>query len=243
MTMFPVWDARFPDPRIKACFFGAINVGRTAPDQERNRRACMTRLAQSDVPLITPFQYHSNVCLYTTSSTDAALEGDALVTDQPDLAIGVVTADCAPLLFAGQKEDGASLIGACHAGARGALKGVIQSTLAVMRTHGAKGINGFLGPCIHSDSYEVGPEFYEEFTTTDPVTVPCFVAQENGKYLFDLPRYVAHILRDEAVPFEQIMVDTYTNDDTCFSYRRATHRGEPDYGRQLSAIMISDAIP
>lgn len=242
MTTTAVWDVKFPDPRVRACYFGALNVSRTVPEHMDNRRICMAHLANEEIQLITPYQYHSDVCLYVDAVSDAIPEGDALVTDRPDLAVGVVTADCAPLLFAGAKADGSSIVGACHAGARGALKGVIQSTLAVMRERGAVEIKGFLGPCIHRDSYEVGPEFHEEFVAADSATRGCFTPH-GDKYLFDLPEYVAHILRAEAVPFEQVPVDTYANEAECFSYRRATHRAEPDYGRQLSAILISGATP
>lgn len=232
------WDVSFPDPRVRACFFGVLNVSVTVPEHIENRRACMAHLGDKDFQLITPYQYHSNVSLYTKLKLEEPPKGDALVTDQPCLAVGVVTADCAPLLFAGQKPDGAPVIGACHAGARGALKGVIQNTLQTMREQGAQGITAWLGPCIHAVSYEVGAEFYDEFTKTDPRTEGCFI-RENGQFWFDLPAYVDLILKAENVEYQALRIDTYASEADCFSYRRATHRGEPDYGRQLSAILIS----
>ncbi len=229
------WAADLSGP-VKGLFFGALNVSRTILENYDNRLLCLNKIGGKE--LVTPYQWHSADCVIVTEVPDAIPEGDALVTATPGLVIGVVTADCAPVLFSGATSDGRAVVGAAHAGARGALKGVLAATIRDMRTLGATHIQAAIGPCIHQKSYEVGPEFRDEFTATDPATAPFFKPQSD-KYLFDLPGYVGALLERDGVAYTRVDVDTYVEETDCFSYRRATHRGEADYGRQLSAIMIS----
>lgn len=240
MNNIKKWDTGFEKP-IKGLFFGAIDVGRHIPDSTINRVQCMELLGSSQPNLVTPYQTHTNKCHYVLRDADYKYdnegEADALVTDQSGFAIGIVTADCVPVLFSGHKKDRSPIIGAAHAGARGALKGIVQNTIMMMRDHGATSINAAIGPCIHQESYQVGLEFKDEFVETDPSTFPYFKADIEGKYLFDVQGYVMQILESMNVPYASIDIDTYTSPD-CFSYRRATHLGEDTYGRQLSAIMI-----
>lgn len=231
------WETNFQVP-VKALFFGELNVSVTIPECEENRRSCMAVLDSTDTLLATPYQDHTATCVVIDSKPEKAPVADAYVTKTPGLAIGILTADCAPILFAGTDITGVLIVGAAHAGARGALKGIIQSTVKAMRGLGAQNIAAVIGPCIRQDSYEVGPEFYEEFVKADPNTKNFF--NKNGSLHFDLPGYCAHLLTKENVTFADVNIDTY-KDLNCFSYRRATHRKEPDYGRQLSAIMISSS--
>lgn len=225
------WPADFPPP-VTALFFGDVNVSVTIPECAENRRLCMTHM--NDLTLATPYQDHTNICVVIDAKPDKPPVADAYVTKTPDLAIGVLTADCAPVLFHGN-----GVVGAAHAGARGALRGIIASTVKSMRDLGAKDITAAIGPAIAQESYEVGPEFYDEFVEADPDTKPFF--KESGeKYLFDVAGYVGHLLDKEGISYARVDVDTY-KDPHCFSYRRATHRGEKEYGRQLAAIAISSA--
>lgn len=234
-------DLKTPfQPPIRAQFFTGINVSVTIAECAENRRLCMAQMTgDEDTPLATPYQEHTGDCAVIDFKPSTAPVADAYVTKTPDLAIGVLTADCAPILFAATDDKGIPIIGAAHAGARGALRGIVASTVKAMRGLGANVIAAAIGPCIHQDSYEVGSEFYEEFTAKDPDT-ESFFRPEGGKWRFDLPGYCGHLLEKEDVGHTLVPVDTYS-DPGSFSYRRATHRGEPDYGRQLSAIMISSA--
>ncbi len=243
MTHVKTWGAGFEVP-IKAKFFGAIDVGRNIPNSDINRKICMDILDDIMPELVTPYQMHTSNCHFISTANgydyDNDGEADALVTDKAGFAIGVVTADCVPILFSGVKKDDTPIIGAAHAGARGALKGIVQNTVAMMREHDAVAIKAAIGPCIQQKSYQVGAEFMDEFVDSDPATYPYFKNDiENGKYLFDVQGYVMQILESLNVVYASVDVDTYTSPD-CFSYRRATHQSENTYGRQLSAIMICD---
>lgn len=229
------WNADLPSD-AQGLFFGAINVSRTILESADNRLLCMEKMESK--PLITPYQWHSADCVIIDEVAGVVPEGDALVTTNPDIVIGVVTADCAPVLFRGVTAEGNPVVGAAHAGARGALKGILAATIRDMRTLGAVDIQAAIGPCIHQASYEVGVDFQAEFTATDPGTAPYFRLQ-GDKFLFDLPGYVGALLERDGVAYTLVDVDTYAEETDCFSYRRATHRGEADYGRQLSAITIS----
>lgn len=232
------WDSGFKAP-VKGLFFGNLNVSITVPEGVANRAALMDILAPGqNVTVNTPLQWHSKDAILLDTPRLPSPEGDALVTDRPELPVGVVTADCAPVLFQGVKADGSPAIGAAHAGARGAARGIIASTVKAMRELGAENIEAVIGPCIHKDSYEVGTDFQDEIIAEDHAAYRFFTAKGDDKFLFDLPAYVQNLLEREGVPHRLIAVDTYADPD-CFSYRRATHEGAPDYGRQLSAIMIS----
>ncbi len=206
----------------------------------RNRDSCMRHLGAK--ALVTVKQHHTaNVVTVTTPWTweDAPI-ADALVTAEPQIAIGILTADCGPVLFADAK---AGVIGAAHAGWRGAFDGVLENTVAAMATLGADParIVAVLGPCIAQASYEVGPEFMARFTDRDPAYALYFTEPKaNGHVHFDLPAFVGDRLRSAGVG--TVIVegsDTCTADTQFFSYRRSVLRSERDYGRQLSAIVLS----
>jgi YfiH family protein len=163
-----------------------------------------------------------------------------MVTKEPKLAIAVSSADCGPLLFADVK---AGVIGAAHAGWKGALTGVIEATLDAMETLGAAraDIAVALGPMISKAAYEVGPEFEARFAAADPVNAAFFTPSEReGHFMFDLPGYIAARAKGAGVgSFEDLGRCTYGDERLFYSYRRMTHRGEQDYGRHLSAIALT----
>lgn len=231
------WESGFKTP-VKGLFFGNLNASVTVPECTENRATLMDILAPGlSLQLSTPFQWHSKDALLIDTPWLKPEEGDALVTDKPNVPIGILTADCAPVLFHGVKTDGSSIIGAAHAGARGAARGIIASTVRLMREQGAEAIQAAIGPCIHAQSYEVGTDFQDEMIAEDHACYKFFAAKGGDKFQFDLPAYVKALLDRDHVPYHFIDVDTYA-DNNCFSYRRATHKGEPDYGRELSAIVI-----
>ena len=161
---------------------------------------------------------------------------DAMVTDRPGLLLGILTADCAPVLFA---DADAGVIGAAHAGWRGALGGVTDSTIAAMEKLGARRdhIHAAVGPCIAQPSYEVDDAFRARFVAEDSDNARFFVEGPAGKPHFDLEAYVVHRLIAAGVgEVEALNLDTYADPERFYSFRRATHRGEADYGRQVSLI-------
>jgi len=179
--------------------------------------------------LLTLYQIHSAAAVTVTEAWEQGPQADAMATDRPGLALGVLTADCAPVLFA----DGeAGVIGAAHAGWKGALGGVTDAAIAAMERLGAKRarIAAAIGPCISQANYETGPEFRERFDAR-------FFA---GRH-FDLEGYVAERLAAAGIEnVARLAACTYAREDDFFSYRRATHRGETDYGRQVSAIVLAN---
>ena len=220
-----------------------LNVGygsnddRTAIDENR-RLAVQALLAGAE--LATVHQIHSADVVYAERPWPEGERPrvDAMVTDRPNLLLGILTADCAPVLFA-DSESG--VIGAAHAGWRGALAGVTDSTIAAMEKLGARRdrIQAAVGPCIAQSSYEVDQGFRVRFMETDPANHRFFVDGVAGKPHFDLEAYVVHRLIAAGVgEVEALNLDTYADADRFYSYRRATHRGEADYGRQLSAIAL-----
>jgi polyphenol oxidase len=165
--------------------------------------------------------------------------GDAMVTATPCIALGILTADCAPILLA----DGeAGVIGAAHAGWKGALSGVIANTVAAMEKLGARrnGIAAAIGPCISQANYEVGAEFRARFLEADAGDAGFFTTGDRaGHHRFDLDAFAADRLAQAGVDkIERLSACTYARDADFFSFRRATHRGEKDYGREISAIVL-----
>ena len=210
------------------------------PDAIVENRRRVSEVLQCQA-LVTLNQIHSDICLRVSELLPEDAQGDALVTSTPGLAIGVLTADCAPVLFSGQKSNGAPVIGAAHAGWGGAVKGVLEATIAAMVLEGAApaSIQAVIGPCIAKPSYEVSPEFPAPFLAEDPQSEQFFMPLSSGKYLFDLPAYVRFRLNRAGV--HKVIVggqDTYREEADWFSFRRATHRQENQYGRQISAISI-----
>lgn len=188
---------------------------------------------------VAPHQVHSpDVISVEAEWSDSATgrpSADALVTATPGLVLGIVTADCAPVLFA---DAAAGVIGAAHAGWRGAHGGVLENTIKAMESLGASRarIAAAIGPTIAQASYEVDARFRANFTEAD---ARFFSAGREGHWQFDLPAYVFHRLEVAGVGMvEDLALDTYTIENKYYSFRRATHRGEPNYGRQLSLIAL-----
>jgi purine-nucleoside/S-methyl-5'-thioadenosine phosphorylase / adenosine deaminase len=222
-----------------------LNVGYGSADDRaaiaENRRRAIAALAPR-AQLATVHQVHSAeaVVVERPWDQDARPRADAMVTDRPGLLLGILTADCAPVLLA---DPDAKVIGAAHAGWRGALAAVIDSTITAMERLGAsrENIRATVGPCIGAESYEVDDTFRARFVEADPGNVSFFSDGAAGKPHFDLPRYVVHRLMLAGIgEIEALHLDTYAEHDRFYSYRRATHLGEADYGRQLSAIALAD---
>jgi YfiH family protein len=214
------------------------------PDHVAENRARMARALGVDAErLITAFQIHSPHVVVADEpwSVETRPKADAIVTRTPGLAIGVSTADCGPLLFADPQ---ARVIGAAHAGWRGAFSGVIEGTIAAMETLGAdRGrISVALGPLIRQDNYEVSQSFVDEFLRADEAYARFFApAARDGHAMFDLPGFIASRLAQSGVgSFEDIGICTYADPERFYSYRRSVHRTEPDYGRHVNAIVLAD---
>ena len=216
-----------------------LNVGIGSDDDaaavaENRDRATVAVLPGAT--LVTPYQIHSAECITVRAPFDDRPRGDALVTDRPGLALGILTADCAPVLLADRE---AGVVGAAHAGWKGAFGGVTDSTLLAMEALGAKRerIAAAIGPCIARASYEVDAAFAQRFEADDPANERFFAEGRDGHFQFDLEAYVAHRLAAAGVTRVAMLgLDTYADEARFFSFRRATHRGEPDYGRQISII-------
>jgi polyphenol oxidase len=193
--------------------------------------------------LLTCYQIHSPEVVTVTKPwpADARPRADALVTSVPGLAIAVSTADCGPVLLADER---ARVVGAAHAGWRGAFTGVIEATLKAMEQSGAERANivAALGPMIRQSNYEVGPEFIARFKADDDIHEQFFrPAGRAGHALFDLAGYItARLIRAGVTRIQDVDRCTYADPETYFSYRRSVHRGESDYGRHLNAIALSD---
>jgi YfiH family protein len=215
----------------------------SATDVAENRARMAASLGVTPTRFLTAYQVHSPqvVAVDTPWTSDARPRADAIVTRTPALAIGVTTADCGPILFADPQ---ARVIGAAHAGWRGALTGVVEATVAAMEQLGAaRGqIRAALGPMIRQANYEVGPDLIDRFAAEDPTSKPFFgAASRAGHAQFDLGGYVAARLRRAGVgQIEDLGLCTYADPALFYSYRRATHRAENDYGRHVNAIAIVD---
>jgi YfiH family protein len=215
-----------------------------SPDRVAENRARMAeRLGVRPEHFLTCYQIHSPEVVVAETPWPATERprADAIVTGVPNLAIGVSTADCGPVLMADPQ---ARVIGAAHAGWRGALTGVIERTLASMEKLGAKRgrIVAAAGPMIRQPNYEVGQDLMDRFVAVEPNTVRFFKpAVRAGHAMFDLPGYIASRLRRAGIEsIEDIGLCTYADPAQFYSYRRATHRGEADYGRHINAIALAD---
>jgi YfiH family protein len=216
--------------------FGS-NDDRSAIDENR-RRAIEALLPEA--ALATVHQIHSAEVVYARRSWPQAdrPRADAIITDRPNLLLGILTADCAPVLFA---DTDAGIVGAAHAGWRGALAGVTDSTIDAMEKLGArrKKIHAAVGPCVAQLSYEVDPAFHERFLEADAANERFFIMGPAGKPHFDLEAYVVSRLVQAGVgEVAALHLDTYADENRFYSFRRATHQHEADYGRQLSAIAL-----
>jgi len=220
-----------------------LNVGYGSHDDREaiagNRRLAIAALLP-DAGLATVHQVHSAEAVLASAPwpQDERPRADAMVTDTPNLLLGILTADCAPVLFADHE---AVVVGAAHAGWRGALAGVTDATIEAMEQLGARRehIHAAVGPCIAQPSYEVDGAFRARFVDADADNGRFFVSGPAGKLHFDLEGYVVHRLIAAGIEeVEALNLDTYADAGRFFSFRRSTHRGEADYGRQLSAIAI-----
>ena len=224
--------------------FAALNCGLGSGDDPArvaaNRAAAMRALGARPEALVTAYQVHGTDVAVVEGPRDDRPKVDAFVSRTPGVALGILTADCAPVLFADPE---AGVIGACHAGWRGAKAGVTDATIAAMTALGAKQerIRAAVGPCIGPDSYEVGPEFVAGFIADDAANAQFFRPGRRGdRSQFDLPGYVAaRLLAANLGSVENAGGDTCADEARFFSYRRATLRGERDYGRLLSAIALA----
>jgi hypothetical protein len=227
--------------------YASLNGGvgsNDAPDKvAENRSRMAAALGVEPDHLLSVYQIHSPTVVVVEApwTREQRPRADAMVTNVPGLALGVSTADCGPLLFA---DDTAGVIGAAHAGWRGASTGVIEATVAAMEQLGAerKRIAAALGPTIRQPNYEVGPEFVARFSADDADNVRFFApSPQAGHAMFDLTSYIAgRIERAGIVQFEDLGLCNYADPERFFSFRRMTHRGEADYGRHINAITLAE---
>lgn len=247
MTLSPITAPEIAAPHgfftraggVSSGIYEGLNCGpgsdddRAAVDENRARVAG----ALGAERLHTLHQHHSPDVLTVTETYEGFPKADALVTRTPGLALGVLSADCAPVLFA---DAGAGVVGAAHAGWRGALAGVTDSAVEAMEALGAdRGrIRAVIGPTISQRAYEVGPEFMDEFMAEDMETARFFAGGAGDRMQFDLPGYLLSRLRAAGVEARWTGHCTYSDEARFFSYRRATHRGEGDYGRLVAAIRV-----
>jgi YfiH family protein len=231
---------------VSSGIYGALNCGLGSSDDPELVRQNRSRVARTlDAPrdeVMTLHQVHSATALVVDApfSSPKPPRADALVTRTPGLVLGALAADCTPVLFADPQ---ARVIAAAHAGWRGALSGVLEAAIEAMTSLGARRshIRAAIGPCINQEAYEVGPEFEAEFLRPDPGNARFFSrASPDARARFDLPGYVEHRLSQAGLDVvERRSLCSYENESHFFSYRRATHRNEPDYGRQISAIVLT----
>lgn len=230
---------------VSTGIYASLNIGLGSSDDRdavlENRARVARALGLEADRLVTPYQVHSADAFVIETADGERPEGDAVVTARPGIALGVSTADCGPILFADPE---AGVIGAAHAGWRGALRGVLEATITAMEGLGAERgrITAALGPMISADAYEVGPEFVARFLEADEASARFFVRSERaGHAMFDLPGYIANRLTTAGVgTVEDLALCTYADEARFFSYRRTTHRGEPDYGRLVAAIALAE---
>lgn len=221
--------------------YASLNVGLGSEDNRaaviENRQRAIDAILPG-TQLVTLHQVHSAKVETATAPwpDDARPLADGLVTDQPGLLLGILTADCVPVLFA---DFGRGIIGAAHAGWKGALGGVTDNVIAAMTALGARRdhIMAAIGPCIGRASYEVSDEFARTFENADATNERFFTGGKAGHHYFDIEAYVIHRLGDAGIArIDPIGLDTYSDPDRFFSYRRTCHVGERDYGRQISLI-------
>ena len=225
--------------------FATLNCGLGSADDRptvlRNREVVAKALGGSEPQIVTTFQVHSAEAIIVTKpwKHDERPKVDGMVTNVPGLILGTLTADCGPVLFADRR---AGVIGCAHAGWKGALTGITDATVVKMEELGAKRDNivAVLGPTISKTAYEVGPEFFQRFIDVSSRNKIYFTESvRRGHYMFDLPAYLTDRMKAFGIG---MVIDsalcTYTREEEYFSYRRATHAQEKDYGRQIAAIAL-----
>jgi YfiH family protein len=232
---------------VSTGIYAGLNCVRGSKDDlthvNENRRRVAAHLGVASEQLNTIWQVHSAkaVVLDAALAPGELIKADAIVTRRPGLAVAVLTADCAPVLFADAK---AGVVAAAHAGWRGALGGILEATIDAMLALGARRQNIFaaVGPAISASAYEVGEEFHRNFVDQNPAHAVYFHSfVEGGRPHFNLPRFAADRILAAGLPCVAGLDEcTYSNKSTFYSSRRGGHAGETDYGRQISAILISD---
>ena len=222
--------------------FAGLNCGTGSSDQTEivaiNRARVAEAMGVGPEMLVTVHQVHSAKALPVTGPLSIRPEADALVTATPGVLLAVLTADCQPVLFADPK---AKVVGAAHAGWRGAVDGVLEATLDAMEALGAQrsDITAVIGPTISQAAYEVGPEFFDRFRAEDEASTRYFANGEGDRMLFDLPGYGLYRLRNAGVnQAEWTGHCTYRDPARFYSFRRTTHAGEADYGRLIATIRL-----
>ena len=221
--------------------YSSLNGGYGSDDDaeavRQNRQLAANALGFDSSQIAALHQIHSIKAHSITAPPRQPLEGDALATKTTGLALMIITADCAPIIFADSE---AGVIAAAHAGWRGAVGGIIESTLDAMTQLGAtpKNITAIIGPAIQQPSYQVGAELRTEALKADAGAEKCFINDSDQKYLFDLTGYIARRLIQRKIQYYALPHDTYTDGENFFSHRRRTHQGEADSGRLMTLIGI-----
>jgi len=244
-------------PRIRHAFFtreggvstgiyASLNGGLGSKDDpasvRENRRRMAEALGVAETHFVSCYQIHSADVVVPEKpwAREDAPRADAIACKTPSLAIGVAVADCGPVLFA---DNEAGVVACAHAGWKGAFTGVLEATLEKMESLGARRARtaAAIGPLIRQDSYEVGPEFVARFHEANHKNIRFFAPSDREHHsLFDLPGYIAMRLKAAGVgTVDDLCLDTYSDEERFFSYRRATHKGEPDYGRLIAAITLA----
>lgn len=225
--------------------YAGLNIGLGSDDDRdtivENRRRATEGVLPGSV-LVTVHQIHSAEVVTVTGPIplDQRPQADAMVTDKPNLLLGILTADCVPVLF---HDPEANVIGAAHAGWKGALAGVTDNVIRAMEKLGADrgNIACAIGPCIAQVSYEVDEAFRTRFLDADPSNDRFFATGKPEHFQFDIEDYVAARLQSAGITkFDKLGLDSYANEDRYFSYRRSCHRDEAGYGRQISLIGLAD---
>ena len=226
--------------------YSGLNVGLGSEDDRsavlENRSRVASYFHKTEACLISPYQVHSADVVEVREPWEEGYRPkvDALVTRNPNIAIGILTADCGPVLFA-DKENG--VVGAAHAGWKGATGGVLDNTVSAMETIGAERehIIAILGPTISQENYEVGPEFVDRLLDIHPDNKDYLTKSTKRDHaMFDLPAYIVARLTIAGVKAFWTEHCTYSDEESFFSYRRTTHKNEADYGRQISAISLGN---
>jgi len=237
---------------VSTDFYASLNCGQGSDDDlakvHQNRKTVGDVIGCDSDKILSLHQVHSADCVTVDEPWEHHLRprADAFVTARPGIGLGILTADCGPVLFYGRRLDGAPVVGAAHAGWGGALKGVLESTMAALLDLGAEkdSLKACIGPCIGKASYEVQDAFSVPFLEEDETAEKFFLAaRKEGHLMFDLAGYCA--FRLARAGFKNVFIkdlDTYFNEEDFFSYRRTTHRHEKDYGRQMSVIIIPEKL-
>ncbi|MGI9351764.1 MAG: peptidoglycan editing factor PgeF [Rhizobiaceae bacterium] len=231
---------------VSTGIFRGLNVGLGSGDERENvvenRRRVEAHIGVNPDHLVTVYQVHSPDIMTVSEPgrLNVRPEADGLVTAKPGLALGILTADCGPVLFTDPEN---RIAGAAHAGWKGATGGVLENTISAMEKIGAsrEKIIAILGPTISVDNYEVGPEFVDRLFELEAANEKYLTPSSKPDHaMFNLPAYIVNRLQDSGVKAEWTGHCTYADEENFYSYRRKTHRGEADYGRQISVISIKE---